>query len=746
MKLDKNPSSLTNRLRAGTAAATAPSTKTTPAATGFEAAQGLRLPSGQGRGFNPVRSRSLGGLVAAMSRKLDSLSGKLAVLGPVCKSSASENPSAELYHHLHGGQPFVFSQGTQPDRVIAAAVKAAGSLAMGDIDGGPTRLITWSSAQGWQELYPQDGTPVAYDADGSVVPFEALTAEHERSGYNPKPLQQLLYGSDGTDAVNDIHSPMETLQAVDRVQCGDAEQRGRVLFCLSGMGPHLRQSLDTAMGDGRVYQQLLDMRPRMESAATTKHILFNDGPMMAPAAAAELGQSYSMPLPTERMMASSAFGSMLAYLYSRPQADTKEFDQVSDKEIAAFRAVVGPHIKEAALRGAVADGITPAQFEGFLPEGKSFADLTKQLVGFTTHQAKDLMGEAVSRASMEGVGRIDFDFVAQRRFDMLKQNFNIELVKHDPAMPKPQGLDAVMDKLGRIRATFQAGKNRKKPVHPPKMMLLAGVPGMGKSLVAKSASSELGVPLVKLDLARLFNKFVGESESNFARMFEVLESLAPAVVWIDEIEKALGGTAEGSSSTDGGVTDRVHGLLLTWLEEHKDDLLIVGTCNEPDKLSSALLSRAPVKYFVGYQEQDGLSDIWKANLDALTDDHGLTAKDLKALAAAQPTLTGREIAHLVNEAREVALVDRPEADEKITKKDIDAALKGYVSDYAKNPMRAQLILAQASNYESASGKPIVDPGTGQAPVAPAADPSAPADKTTPRNPRGGVSSHTMDSV
>ncbi|MEQ9500953.1 MAG: ATP-binding protein [Deltaproteobacteria bacterium] len=713
---------------------------------GFQAASGLPDPKG-GR-FNPTRQKggALDAIAAAMQKTLDAFEGRLAAIGAVCSKAAAENPSAELYYHVHGGQPYVFTEGTQPDRVLAASVKVAGTFAREDVDAGPVRLITWSSAGGWLELYPQDGTPVAYSDDqGTVVPYKDLTDETERSTYNNKGLQRLLYGSDGTDAVNDLLSPNETLQAVDRVQVGEQDKRGRIIFTLNGLGPHLRGDLDGAVGNGRIYQQLVDMRGRMDSTSTTKHIIFNDGPSMMPTTAAELGSSYSMPMPTKRMMAGLVFGSVTGYLWGRAAGEEKAPEDVTDKEIGAWREVVGDDLKEGMIRNAIADGITLDQFKDFLPEGKTLPDLSQQLIGFTTHQAKDLMGEAVSRASGSSDRRIDFEFISRRRFDMLKKNFNIELVRHDPNMPEPMGLGAVMNKLDRLRAVFKAGQTRKKPLQAAKMMLLAGVPGMGKSLVAKSAASKLDMPLVKVDLAKLFNKFVGESESNFARMFELLESLAPCVVWLDEIEKALGGSAEGTSAHDGGVTDRVHGLLLTWIEEHKSDILLLGTCNEPQKLSSAFVSRSPAKYFVGYQDAEGLADIWKSNLDALTDGHDLKPAQIKKLVEAFPTISGREVYHAINAAREVALVDRPDQDEVITLKDIEKGLEGYRTDYQKDPFRAQVILAQASAYESASGKAILDPSTGEAPVTPAPQQGdAPTGDRPAR--RAGVNPSAMDSV
>jgi hypothetical protein len=694
-----------------TAPTTAPEATQQPAKTtraqrkgvGFEAAKGLPVPKSEGRFIPRQQGAGLGGIANAMQKKVGP-EAKLATIGVVMSKISAENPAADLFHHFRAGQSYVFAQGPQTERVHFAACKAANSFADSP-SAGPVRVVTWSSANGWSEVSPDTGLPKT-DKEGRIA-------------YNDKALLEELYGPQQQGVVLDVLNPVEALRAVSHFDVWGKQEPedgklGRAVFVMNGLGPHIEQSLGT---DARVYQQLLDMRPSLTTDSAFTHVVFNDGPNMVPGVAKELGAPFDMPLPTKRALEAVAFGSVVNTLFMQRPADAAERapEEVSAKEIAEWRPIVGDTLKDSVIAGAIADGITLDAFKRFLPENKTFAQVAEQLVGFTTHQAKDLIGEAISRGVESDAKRIDFKFISERRFAMLKQNFNIQLIERDPNMPKPEGLEAVTDKLGRIKAVFDKGHLREKPILPPKVMLLAGVPGMGKSLVAKSAASILDKPLIKLDMARLFNKFVGESESNFARMFEVLESLQPCVVWVDEIEKALGGTAEGAVSTDGGVTDRVHGLFLTWLEEHKERILLIGTCNEPSKLSSALLSRTPLKYFVGYQDAEGLAAIWKSNLKALTDKNDLTDAQLGELVKMKPSLTGREVSQLVGEAREIALMrDDGEKGEIISFADLKDALKSYTSDYEKNPMRAQAILQMSTAYESASGRPIFDPSTGQA--------------------------------
>jgi AAA+ superfamily predicted ATPase len=676
-------------------------------------------------------------LPQAVASRLRAMTGatlvptQLAAQGVVCSPDASKNPAAELFHHMRAGQPFIFAPSSQPDRVIGAACLAAKSFA-GSPTQGPVRVFSWSSANGWIELYPEDARPIARGQDGKTLPH-AEAASGTRIDWNDAALIKELYGEQQAGVVIDKLNPVESLKAIARFEIGkDAQGPGRAVFVMSGMGPHLKLSLNE---DGRLFQQLKDMRGGLTSDDSQAHVIFNDTPALMPTQAREVGSTFTIQLPRRDGMESLAFASLWNYLFTKVPDGTPEISvgDVTAPEVAAFRKVVGANVRDEVIKQAIADGVTVDQLTAFLPPKKSLPDIAEQLVGFTYEQAKDLLGEAISRGDESG--RIDFQFISKRRFDMLKENFFIELVQPDPNMPVPMGLDVAIRELQLLKTVFEQGDNRKKAIAVPPLVLFAGVPGMGKSLIAKYAATLMDKPLIKLDLAKLFNKFVGESESNFARMFQVLESLAPCVVWLDEIEKALGGTAEGATATDGGVAQRTHGLFLTWLEERKDKILMLGTCNEPQKLSAALVSRAPLKFFVGYADGEALAEIWKSNLDAKTDKHSLTAKDIAQLVKAHPALSGREVAQRIEAARKVALSRDPKAPEDITLEHIQAALQGYRSDFEKDPQRAQAIIAAGAAYESASGRPIFMPPTEGTPIEPS-KPSATGTSSAAKAGRG----------
>jgi SpoVK/Ycf46/Vps4 family AAA+-type ATPase len=132
-----------------------------------------------------------------------------------------------------------------------------------------------------------------------------------------------------------------------------------------------------------------------------------------------------------------------------------------------------------------------------------------------------------------------------------------------------------------LRAMRRQGEGQ--PNNRPRGVLLLSPPGCGKSQFAKALGNETGRPTVVLDVGALLGSLVGQSESNVRAALKLADAMAPCVLFADEIEKALAG-ATSSGQTDSGVTARVFGSLLTWLNDHESDVFFVGTCNDASKL------------------------------------------------------------------------------------------------------------------------------------------------------------------
>jgi SpoVK/Ycf46/Vps4 family AAA+-type ATPase len=173
----------------------------------------------------------------------------------------------------------------------------------------------------------------------------------------------------------------------------------------------------------------------------------------------------------------------------------------------------------------------------------------------------------------------------------------------------------------------------------PKGILLIGVPGCGKSLCARAVAAEWGLPLLKLDPGALYNKYIGESERNFRRACAVAERVAPVVLFIDEIEKAF---AAGGSE-DGGVSQRVLGSFLAWLQDRRGAVFTVATANDVSRLPPELLrkGRFDEVFFVDLPDAAARAEIVRVHLHRRNRPTG--AFDLPAITAATDGFSGAEI-------------------------------------------------------------------------------------------------------
>jgi len=173
----------------------------------------------------------------------------------------------------------------------------------------------------------------------------------------------------------------------------------------------------------------------------------------------------------------------------------------------------------------------------------------------------------------------------------------------------------------------------------PKGVLLIGVPGCGQSLCARAIAMAWQLPLLKLDTGALYNKYIGETEKNFRRAMQVAERVAPCVLFIDELEKAF---AQGSPE-DGGVSQRVLGSFLSWLQDRTGDVFTVATANDVSRLPAEFLRKGRFDeiFFVDLPNQEARLAIIEIHLRRRKQDPA--GFDLAQVAAASAGFSGAEL-------------------------------------------------------------------------------------------------------
>lgn len=268
--------------------------------------------------------------------------------------------------------------------------------------------------------------------------------------------------------------------------------------------------------------------------------------------------------------------------------------------------------------------------------------LLNNLEGLTLTEAEKVLTKAVVED-----GRLDPDdisLVLEEKKAIIEREGLLEFTPADRCMRDIADLENLKTWLARRKSiiTDPDGAARAGLTFP-KGILLLGVPGSGKSLCAKAVAMEWGLPLLKMDPSRLYNKYVGESEKNFRRAMETAERLSPVVLWIDEIEKAFA----SEKGEDGGVSLRVLGIFLSWLQDRKGRVFVAATANDISKLPPELLRKGRFDeiFFVDIPDSETRGEIFRIHLEQRGRDAG--GFDLGALAAATEGFTGAEIEQVV---------------------------------------------------------------------------------------------------
>jgi hypothetical protein len=268
--------------------------------------------------------------------------------------------------------------------------------------------------------------------------------------------------------------------------------------------------------------------------------------------------------------------------------------------------------------------------------------LVHSLSGLTLNQARQVIAQAIVHD-----GRLSADAirtVVRCKGELIEKGGILEYFAIEENRFDLGGFGRLKEWLATSRVGFTP-EARALNLEAPKGILLVGVQGCGKSLAAKFIAREWQLPLLKLDAGRLYEKYVGESEKNFRRATSMAEAMAPVVLWIDEIEKVF--AQGGSGEADGGLSQRLFGSFLTWLQEKQDGVFVVGAANDLMRVPPELLRKGRFDeiFFVDLPDAEERKNIFAIHLKLRKQDPAQF--DLGRLAAASEGFSGAEIEQAV---------------------------------------------------------------------------------------------------
>ncbi len=273
--------------------------------------------------------------------------------------------------------------------------------------------------------------------------------------------------------------------------------------------------------------------------------------------------------------------------------------------------------------------------------------LAENLLGLTEEEAERTLSQAlVQRYALCPETVTD---VLEAKKAALRRSEMLNFLEPGDNMSSIGGLDNLKSWLGQRRGAWE-DRGREFGLEAPRGVIILGVQGCGKSLCARAVAGEWALPLVKFDTAAIYDKYVGETEKRIRKVFEIAESLAPCVLWIDELEKVFAGSGPDSASADAGVSSRLLGAFLSWMQDKQAPVFVAATCNNVTVLPPELIrkGRFDELFFVDLPNQSERAQIAALQLRKRKRDP--QNFDLNAIAAAVQGYSGAEIEALVQTA------------------------------------------------------------------------------------------------
>lgn len=301
--------------------------------------------------------------------------------------------------------------------------------------------------------------------------------------------------------------------------------------------------------------------------------------------------------------------------------------------------------------------------------------LCKTALGLTLQEAENALARAMVQNGQLSIQEIDI--ILEEKRQVIKKTGILEFVKSDLNVEDVGGLENLKRWLLKRNKSWKE-EAQKYNIPAPKGVLITGVPGCGKSLTAKAISMMWQLPLLRLDMGKIFSGLVGSSEENMRKAIKTAEAVAPSILWIDEIEKGFSGTGAG----DSGTSTRIFGTFLTWMQEKTKPVFVVATANNIDKLPSELLRKGRFDeiFFVDLPTLKERMKIFEVHLKKrlknkeIVGNITLDEEELKHLAQLTEGFVGAEIEEVVT----AALFEAFSEDRKIEIVDLEKVIHNMV--------------------------------------------------------------------
>ena len=280
--------------------------------------------------------------------------------------------------------------------------------------------------------------------------------------------------------------------------------------------------------------------------------------------------------------------------------------------------------------------------------------IVKSALGLTTQEATSAFKQIFARMVYSETPRYDLEntdvkVVNEQKAQIINKTGVLEYIHTEESIKNIGGMKHLKHWLKVHKGSLD------DEMDPPRGLLMMGVPGCGKSMMAKAVAADWELPLLALKASNIFDKYVGESEGKITRALAIAEAISPCVLWVDEIEKLLAGSG-GDGSLDSGVSSRIGGTILTWMSDKESPVFVVATANNPERLDPAYVRRGRFdeRFFIDLPGVNAREEIFSHHISKRFKDIDLSTLNIPTLAGQSNGFTGAEIEALIIEAKNYA--------------------------------------------------------------------------------------------